>query len=211
MTLEIRYKKGVKNANSDGLSRLPLESEIVKDTGDLEDFILTIENDLSEINLGLEQRKDDKFLGIFDHLKDKRYLYKKDGKFWLEKQILVFYKNKAKKKPLLVVPKHLVDRILYIFHNTKTAAHTGRYRLYNLVSVRFYWEGIYSDLEKWVKSCEDCNKVKPSQPIHHGKLVPFNTTNPFEIVGLDIAGPFTTTDSGKKYILICIDYFTNWV
>lgn len=42
-------------------------------------------------------------------------------------------------------------------------------------------------------------------------MITFKTTNPFEIVGLDIAGPFTTSDSGKKYILICIDYFTNWV
>ena len=28
---------------------------------------------------------------------------------------------------------------------------------------------------------------------------------------MDIAGPFSVTDDGNKYVLVCMDYFTKWV
>ena len=31
-----------------------------------------------------------------------------------------------------------------------------------------------------------------------------------EQVGVDILGPFPTTDSGNRYILVAMDYFTKW-
>ena len=34
---------------------------------------------------------------------------------------------------------------------------------------------------------------------------------PFELISLDIAGPFKETKAGYKYILVCIDLLTNWV
>ena len=65
-------------------------------------------------------------------------------------------------------------------------------------------------METWVASCDKCQKHKPNKP-NHGQLIPLRTTYPFEIVGIDIQGPFKTSRAGNKYILVCIDYFTNWV
>ncbi|KAF7648365.1 hypothetical protein LDENG_00157990, partial [Lucifuga dentata] len=33
---------------------------------------------------------------------------------------------------------------------------------------------------------------------------------PMEQVGVDILGPFPTTDSGNRYVLVAMDYFTKW-
>ena len=42
-------------------------------------------------------------------------------------------------------------------------------------------------------------------------LEPITVTRPFELVGVDIKGPYKASVKGNKYILVCIDYFTNWV
>jgi hypothetical protein len=36
-------------------------------------------------------------------------------------------------------------------------------------------------------------------------------TYPFEVVGIEIVGPFSRSKKGYKYILVCVDLFTNWI
>jgi len=36
------------------------------------------------------------------------------------------------------------------------------------------------------------------------------TTQPLELVGMDLVGKLTTTKSGNQYICVMIDYFTKW-
>ena len=33
----------------------------------------------------------------------------------------------------------------------------------------------------------------------------------FQLVGVDIMGPITRSTGGNKYILVCIDYYTNLI
>ena len=49
------------------------------------------------------------------------------------------------------------------------------------------------------------------KPKHHGLLVQIPSKYPFEIVSIDIIGPFKTTKQGYKYVLVMIDLFTSWV
>jgi hypothetical protein len=37
-----------------------------------------------------------------------------------------------------------------------------------------------------------------------------NVGAPFERIAFDIAGPFSITDSGNKYIMVVMDYFSKW-
>ena len=37
------------------------------------------------------------------------------------------------------------------------------------------------------------------------------TGEPCERVGIDLTGPYPTSNSGKKYIMTLIDHFTKWV
>jgi hypothetical protein len=37
-----------------------------------------------------------------------------------------------------------------------------------------------------------------------------NVGAPFERIAFDIAGPFPITDSGNKYIMVVMDYFSKW-
>ena len=89
--------------------------------------------------------------------------------------------------------------------------HVGRDKLYHVLRDRFYWPGMYTDIRRWVSACVKCRQIKDPQPKSHGLLQPIKTTYPFEIVGIDILGPLKTTARGYKYILVFVDYFTNWV
>jgi transposase InsO family protein len=63
---------------------------------------------------------------------------------------------------------------------------------------------------EYVRSCELCQMIKSRADIRAGCLIPRVASRPFEIVGTDIA-IMRTAQGGNRYILVCIDYFTNWV
>jgi hypothetical protein len=67
------------------------------------------------------------------------------------------------------------------------------------------------DVKRWVGACVKCNKVKTTQQLSNGLLEPIVTKQPFEIVGVDILGPFVTSSDGYSHVLVCVDLFTSWV
>jgi hypothetical protein len=70
---------------------------------------------------------------------------------------------------------------------------------------------MHKDINDWVNACEVCSKVKANQPKSNGLLIPIVTSAPFELIGIDILGPFKVSDEGYEYVLTCIDIYTNWV
>jgi transposase InsO family protein len=70
---------------------------------------------------------------------------------------------------------------------------------------------MYSDIRRWVNACVDCAKRKPPQPKRHGFLEPIVPIGPFETVSIDIVGPFKKLPNGNRYVLVCVDLFTNWI
>ena len=108
-----------------------------------------------------------------------------------------------------MVPKELQKNILKAYH--EDSGHLARDRLQEILRKRYFWDGMYTQASDWVKSCELCAKIKTAAPKRNGLLDPIIVKRPFELVGIDIAGPLPVTSSGHRYLLVCIDYFTNWV
>ena len=69
---------------------------------------------------------------------------------------------------------------------------------------------MYSDIETYVKTCEECQKSK--RDIHGKKalLTPMPIEDVFSRLHMDILGPITTTKDGYKYILLIVDSFSKW-
>ena len=64
-------------------------------------------------------------------------------------------------------------------------------------------------VSEFLKQCPTCQEVKgPSRKV--GKLSPIQVKEPFELVGWDITGPFPTSKTGNKYILVMTEYLTRW-
>ena len=113
---------------------------------------------------------------------------------------------------LLVVPYSLREFILNFYHNHKlSTVHMATDKMIHLFKSRFIWTNMETDIRKWVRACHKCTEHKRYQPHQHGLLQPITSASPFHTVGADIAGPFLRSTGGYRYILVVIDYFTNWV
>jgi len=132
----------------------------------------------------------------------------KNSDYILEGDVL--YKKHTSNK-LLVIPQNCRENILSSYHNDASLAHISSNSLYKIFSTRYFWPTMREDIKRWTSSCLSCNQRKPSKPNNHGLLQPIKVTRPFELVGRDILGPLVKSSDGYKYILVCIDYFTNWV
>ncbi|GFX98093.1 retrovirus-related Pol polyprotein from transposon 412 [Trichonephila clavipes] len=69
---------------------------------------------------------------------------------------------------------------------------------------------VRADVEQWCKSCDACSARKGPKIRSRGKLHRYNVGAPFERIAFDILGPLPRTESGNKYLLVVIDYFTKW-
>ena len=111
----------------------------------------------------------------------------------------------------LVVPKDLKPIILKSLHGSPTSGHLGIGRTLAAAKPRFYWFRMKSDIESWVKQCNECCSRKPNPGKKHAKLKQYLVRAPLERVAMDICGPFPRSRKGNKYILVIADYFTKFV
>jgi hypothetical protein len=205
---EIRYRRGSSNSNADALSRLPVRDQADEDR--LIEVINTLE--MSKMNLSNEdirfkQRNDP---GLQDIVVDcLNNVPTRDQMFELKEDIL--YRRKKNGSLVMVVPWDLVENILYLHHSNDLSVHMSRDRMQAMLKSRYYWSGMNADISNWVNACKTCSRVKANQPKSNGLLVPIVTSQPFEMVGMDIVGPFKTSTEGFNYILTCVDMYTSWV
>ena len=213
---EIVHKKGIENGDADMLSRLGSQ-ELVESVNEVVganmtyDYISAIRKPIQLVDIHSSQiekwqRNDVTYQEVLKICRRNggvapsgtyklvdRLLYKVDGE-----------------TELLMVPEEMREGVMTQYHDHDISGHMGRDRLMELLKDRFYWKGMDVYIEQYVKSCELCQKIKTRANIKAGLLIPRVVSKPFEIVGVDIAIMRTST-SGYRYILVCIDYFTNWV
>lgn len=73
---------------------------------------------------------------------------------------------------------------------------------------RFYWPRITSDVEKYCKSCDKCQKNAPKAN-YRNTLIPLPIIEtPFERIAMDMVGPIPKLARGHDYILVVIDFAT---
>ncbi|NXO05451.1 GIN1 protein, partial [Rhinopomastus cyanomelas] len=58
--------------------------------------------------------------------------------------------------------------------------------------------------------CETCQSTEHSKSVAR-KARPVKVESPWEVLGLDIQGPFPETSQGNTHVLLVTDYFTKWV
>lgn len=210
---EIKYKPGIMNCDADMLSRLPIEAEVNNQSSEYEP-----EHQLFQISTNYliehfsvdrikqSQEADPTFTDLLLECNNNEGT-SLNGSFVVKNQIL--YKINSNSE-LLMVPHDLREPVLKHYHTHILSVHLARDRLYELLRSRFYWNGMYKYVQEYVRNCELCQKIKTRAPINAGKLQPIPVNRPFQLVGTDIVIMRITT-GGYRYILVCIDYLTNWV
>ena len=105
----------------------------------------------------------------------------------------------------LVVPEQCKPEILKGLHDD--IGHPGAERTLRLLRERFYWPGMTSDVDKWVKVCDRCLRRK-GKGLQRAPLVSVTTTYPLELVCMD----YLTLEPSKGVanILVITDHFTKF-
>ncbi|GMF40633.1 unnamed protein product [Phytophthora lilii] len=83
----------------------------------------------------------------------------------------------------------MIQEVLQSCHDSLEGGHQGVVRTYQRVKQDYYWFGLYTDVEKHMKSCPDCSSSK-SRP-HLRGYSPGNVLaeRPFQIVSMDFVIP----------------------
>ncbi len=105
-----------------------------------------------------------------------------------------------------LVPRDLQQQVFEHLHGT---AHPGRRATRRLISFRYVWKGLSTDLIAWAKACLGCQRVK----VHsHVQLPPQHITVPtrrFSHIHLDLLGPLLAS-KGFTYLFTIIDRTSRW-
>ncbi|KAJ8363722.1 hypothetical protein SKAU_G00125530 [Synaphobranchus kaupii] len=110
----------------------------------------------------------------------------------------------------LLVPRTLRPDVLRLVHGSVGAGHFGNNKTLHRLRGKFHWPGCHHDVELHVHCCDSCTAQKGPNQRSRAPVQQHLVGAPMERVGVDILGPFPVTDSGNRYILIAIDYFTKW-
>ncbi|KAK9753373.1 RNase H-like domain found in reverse transcriptase [Popillia japonica] len=213
----VQHKRGSKNGDVDALSRYPCEIATKaqeEEAINVPTFIATPadlvkcqENDIriQELIQALKNpdsvspalRRTSKNFEIVDDV-----LYKKNP-------------NSVGQDKLLVIPHGLKHEILYSHHNEPLSGHLGMARTLNKIKKSYFWDGMTKDVKKYVRGCQDCQSRKgPTNVKPAGLLQPIPVGSPFEMVGIDLLGPFRRSSKGKTFgktfIVVATDYATRW-
>ncbi|EFP01211.1 hypothetical protein CRE_24401 [Caenorhabditis remanei] len=100
----------------------------------------------------------------------------------------------------VVIPTVLRQKVLKTLHR----AHPGIVRMKMLARSYVYWPGIDKDIEKLVKSCDECASAakNPVKNLLYSWPIP---KKPFERVHVDFAGPVD-----GMYYLVFVDSLSKW-
>jgi len=76
----------------------------------------------------------------------------------------------------------------------------------------YYWPTIRIDIWSYIRSCDSCQRAQDLREYPVEPLRPIIYLEPFEIVHVDYAGPYTTAGTGRKrFCLFVINAFTGWL
>ena len=96
-----------------------------------------------------------------------------------------------------------------VFESLHGLSHPGIRATQKLLTSRFVWPGINSDVRRWTRSCIQCQRGK----VQRHTTAPLNIfPTPdarFDVIHIDLVGPLPPS-RGFAYLLTCVDRFTRW-
>lgn len=110
----------------------------------------------------------------------------------------------------LVVPTGMTQDVIYLFHDATEAGHPGREETLRTLKNNYYWSAMDREVKEYVRSCLVCAAVKTARQVE-APLRPRTPRRPWQMVSIDILGPYETSRYGNSYALIAVDLFTKWV
>lgn len=126
----------------------------------------------------------------------------------LPNRTVELYCHKKDERSRICVAESLRGRIVRMFHNL---AHVGIRATRKQVLSRYYWPNANTDVAKFVRSCQDCQR---SKIVRHTRAPVEKIPVPnerFSPIHIDIIDNLRISTEGYRYLFTIIDRTTRWV
>jgi hypothetical protein len=126
---------------------------------------------------------------------------------------LIYYSIDHTDDPRILVPNDtdLKERILYEYHDSPISGHLGREKTFLAVSRDFYWPHLYKWVRKYVRTCEICQRVKPSGSNKAPLLSLPIARDCWRSISMDFTFGYPKDKQGRTGILVFVDRFSKMV
>ena len=142
-----------------------------------------------------------------------RVIHQGETKFIMKKGLIYRqFTLHGKATSQLVVPSSLTDKVMTLAHESLMAGHLGIRKTIDRVVAEFFWPGVCSDVTRFCKSCNICQRTVQKGRVAKVPLrrLPLIDT-PFKCVAVDIVGPIEPPSNNRsRYILTMMDYATRY-
>ena len=122
----------------------------------------------------------------------------------------VVYRKDARYGMQAVVPKSLVDKILFLEHDTELKAHPGASSMKSAVRRHYHWSGMDTDIDDYVASCIGCQLSKAKMSSRFASSAHRRVSNIFSTFSMDLID-MTTISKVYRYVLVLQDYYSSFV
>lgn len=191
-TFDLVHRKGRLNVVPDALSRAP---------------------EVSLIDIPLD-KLDNWYLSLKTKILNNPDAY---PNFRIENEIiykLILFRSKVKTNVnewKILVPKHLRNDVVSSCHDPPVSGHFGYFKTLARVQDNYYWPRMRKDILKYVKSCKICNAQKLANNPRMGLMGAEKSVQfPWQIIAVDLMGPFPRSPQGYAYLLVVGDWFTKY-
>ena len=109
---------------------------------------------------------------------------------------------------VLVLPKTFRRKVLVMAHDK--LQHMGARRVTKLVKQRFTWPGVGKDVAEFCRACPVCQKCDKRKSRKAEMMERPVMSEPFEVIAIDLVGPFKAGKGGCTHLLTAICMATRW-
>lgn len=111
----------------------------------------------------------------------------------------------------LIVPESARDEVLQECHDEPISGHVGITKTKHKVLQRYFWPGVSKCVTNYVKKCDICKQCKSKNSLKHGKMGTYKIAQrPWQMVSLDLMGPFPRSKLQNTSLLVICDWFTKY-
>lgn len=111
----------------------------------------------------------------------------------------------------LIVPQDMHDQVLHAYHDASTAGHPGAEETTRVILRKYWWLGVEEDVARHVRDCWACSSLKRGPLQERAPLRPRAPTQPWEVLAVDLMGPYVKTRDNNRFVFVVTDLFSRWV
>lgn len=112
----------------------------------------------------------------------------------------------------IVVPNANRLDVFKLYHENPTAGHFGVSKTLARITELYYWPRLRQSVYSYVRKCPTCASCKSSNLPQAGLMGSYRNINfPFQLISVDLLGPYPRSRNGNQYLLVVVDWFTKFV